>query len=152
MKTSNNSWAGLDIQKEYVTFAQYDPDDNAVTMVAIQPVESPDTGGLPLKELKILKNKFKFSGIPVTCSLPGENAVVKRIPVDKSEGDLRTVVKWELGQQIIGDPEDYAWDYQECGTGADGLRQLLLVSLLPSMHAPAAPLAGAPKSTVAGAP
>lgn len=128
MKTSNNCWSGLDIQKEYVTLAQYVPDDNTVTMVAIQAIESPDAGSLPLKELKILKNKFKLSGTPVICSLPGENAIVKKVLVDKGGSDLHAVVRWELEQQIIGDPEEYAWDYQEYGTQADSPKQMLLVA------------------------
>lgn len=128
MKTSKNCSSGLDIQKEYVTLAQYVPDDHAVTMVAIQPVESADTGGFPLRELKTLKNKFKFSGTPVACSLAGDNAIVKKIQVDNNEKNIHDVVKWELGQQIIGDPEDYAWDYQECGTGTDSLKQVLLAA------------------------
>jgi Tfp pilus assembly PilM family ATPase len=119
MKKTTNYISGLDIQREYISIAQYSPDEKAVFNVAIQPISSGDTlelwecAGKGLKELNV---KFKFSSRDIVCSLPTEYAIVKWIDVENEEPDLKGFLEWELSQQIIGSIDEYSFDFQECSS------------------------------------
>jgi Tfp pilus assembly PilM family ATPase len=131
MKKEQNCIVGVDIQKEYLTVAQYAPDDHAVMLVAIQPITL--EGGATAveaagRELGALKNRFKFSDIEINCALPGDYAIVKKMPVDPEEKQVHAALTWELGQHIIGSIDDYFMDFEPCGQSADGLQEFLVVA------------------------
>ena len=131
MKSSHKVFSGLDIQKEYLTIAQYAPDEHSVMLVAIQPISNPsETSSLESasEELRTLKSKFKFANTNVNCSIPGEYAIVKKAPVDHGENDITGALKWELEQQIIGEVDEYIFDFDKFGTGTDGLEEYLVVA------------------------
>lgn len=116
MKSSSSTISGLDIQKEYISVAQYSAIENSVPLVAIQPLNSIqsdsdifESAGLGLKELK---GKFKFTNRDLVCSLPSEYAILKRITVDADEPDLEECIEWELSQQVIGSIDEYSFDFQ----------------------------------------
>lgn len=130
MKSSRQIYFGLDIQKEYLTLAQYAPDDRSVMLVAIQPFDNPSDNS-PAEpagnELRNLKRKFKFSNNSINCALPVEYAIIKKVPVDRDEKDVENALQWELGQQIIRTVDEYAFDYQAHGRDENGLEEYLLV-------------------------
>jgi Tfp pilus assembly PilM family ATPase len=131
MKQTNATISGLDIQKEYLTVAQYNADEHAVMLVAIQPLSDGGNGSASpalSAEIGALKGKFKFGTAPVNCALSGEFAVIKKVPVESQEKNLDSALQWELGQQIIGSVEEYAFDYQHIGTGPDGIEEYLVVA------------------------
>jgi Tfp pilus assembly PilM family ATPase len=131
MKKDRSHSSGLDIQAEYLTVAQYSAEDHAVTLVAIQPI-APDSAksheDAAGRELAALKTRFRFGDAEVNCSLAGTYAIVKKMPVDADETDVDAALSWELGQHIIGSVDEYAFDFEEYGTGADGLREFLVVA------------------------
>lgn len=131
MKVTQHFISGLDIQKEYLTIAQYAPEKRAVMLVAIQPIPTSTTLSAEKRttiELGALKNKFKLTNPAINCSLACEHAVIKRVPVDQTEPNIDEALAWELGQQVIGLADDYYFDFQECGLRPDGLREFLLVA------------------------
>jgi Tfp pilus assembly PilM family ATPase len=132
MKARNNSVSGLDFQKEYLSVAQYSPEENAVALIAIQPVTDENHGDLLDRaacELKELKGKFKFATPDVVCSLPSEYAIIKRVQIDNDEQDAQDAIEWELGQQIIGSLDDYSFDFHESGLPVqEQLREYLVVA------------------------
>lgn len=131
MKKEHQQFSGLDIQAEYLTVAQYSPAEHAVMLVAIQPI-SPESGKTSEdaagRELASLKTRFKFNDADVNCSLSGDYAVIKRVPVDPEEHDVDAALMWELGQNIIGSVDEYAFDFEEYGKSVDGLREYLVVA------------------------
>lgn len=131
MKVTQHFISGLDIQKEYLTIAQYAPEERAVMLVAIQPIPADSKLSAEKRttiELGALKNKFKLTHPAINCSLASEYAVIKKVPVDPGEQNLDEALAWELGQQVIGLADDYFFDFQECGLRPDGLREFLLVA------------------------
>ena len=133
MKTPSRFISGLDIQKNYLSVAQYSPVENAVLLLAIQPLMSDENRIVPWErasdDLKELKSRFKFYSADIICSVPSEYAIVKYIGVEKQETDIEDFIEWELSQQLIGPLEDYFYDYQESSfRGADGLREYLAVA------------------------
>jgi len=131
MKKEHNYIVGVDIQKEYLTVAQYAPDEHAVMLVAIQPItldgEATATEAAG-RELGALKNRFKFSDTEVNCALPGDFAIVKKMPVDPEEKQVHAALSWELGQHIIGSIDDYFMDFEPYGQSAEGLQEFLVVA------------------------
>jgi Tfp pilus assembly PilM family ATPase len=132
MGARSNNISGLDFQKDYISIAQFIPDEQSVTLVAIQPIENGADGELwdkVARELKGLKGKFKFTSPDVVCSLPSEYAIVKRMAIDSDEQEPSDVIEWELSQQIIGSMDDYIFDFQEAGQSKeDGLVEYLVVA------------------------
>jgi Tfp pilus assembly PilM family ATPase len=116
MKSNTTSICGLDFQMEYLSVVQYSPEENAVTLVSIQPF-TPDTAKDEWRqreeELKNIKGRLRFFSPAVTCGMPSEYAIVKICPVDADERDIREALTWELAQQINGSIAEYAFDYQE---------------------------------------
>lgn len=123
MKASRKYLSGLDIQSDYMSIAQYSPQENAVLSVAIQPFTA-DNGGdsweCAGQELKKLKNKFKFYSPEVACSLPTEYAIIKHIQLESEETEVNELIEWELAQQIIGSIDEYSFDFQECVAEGNG--------------------------------
>lgn len=117
MKTKLKSISGLDIQRDYISIAQYSPEENAVLLIAIQPVDqenkSSEIWEKTVEELKSLKGKFKFHNPELVFSVPSEYAVVKRIETDDDEESPEELVEWELKQNIIGSIDEYMLDFQE---------------------------------------
>jgi len=107
--------SGLDIQKEYISIAQYSPEENSVDLVAIQPISTEKSTDF-LKNasdgLKELKGKFKFTKPDVVCSLPSENAIIKHFTIDSKASEPSEDIEWELSQQVIGSIEEYSFDFQ----------------------------------------
>lgn len=131
MKQTNATLSGLDIQREYLAVAQYNADEHAVMLVAIQPLSGGDNStasSAVSAEIGALKGKFKFGKAPVNYTLPGEFAVIKKIPVEPQEKNIDDALQWELEQQIIGSVEEYAFDHQYIGTGPDGIAEYLVVA------------------------
>ena len=131
MRTTKKYLSGLDIQSDYMSIAQYSPQENAVLSVAIQPF-SVDKGGdsweCAEQELKKLKNKFKFYSPEVACSLPSEHAIIKHIQLESEETEVGELLKWELAQQIIGPIDEYSFDFQECTSEDGNLKNYLTVA------------------------
>jgi Tfp pilus assembly PilM family ATPase len=131
MKTTRKYLSGLDIQSDYMSIAQYSPQQNAVLSVAIQPF-SVNKGGdcweCAEQELKKLKNRFKFYSPEVACSLPSEQAIIKHIQLDSEEARVDELIEWELAQQIIGSIDEYSIDFQECSSEEGNLKNYLTVA------------------------
>ncbi len=131
MKNSSRPISGLDIQREYISVAQYSQEDNAVELVAIHPVSlinGSDLGEQLGDELKELKSKFKFTSPDIVCSIPSEHAIVKYLTVDTTDINPLDSLEWELSQQIIGSIKDYVFDFQEYDTRPDDTRHYLAVA------------------------
>lgn len=131
MKQQNATFSGLDIQNEYLTVAQYNSDEHAVMLVAIQPLTGPSGGSASAAvstEIGTLKSKFKFGTAPINCSLSGDFAIIKKLPVEPQEKSLQGALEWELSQHVIGAVEEYVFDYQHTGTGADGIDEYLVAA------------------------
>jgi len=120
MKEAKEIFYGLDIQKEYIAVAQYSRLQNAVTLVALQPVSGNRYETLS-EELGILRSKFKFIDSRVNCSLPADYAIVKTLPLDAGEKDIEAALAWELEQNIIGSPDEYVFDYQPLESTENGM-------------------------------
>jgi Tfp pilus assembly PilM family ATPase len=122
MKSKTSSVCGLDFQKEYLSVVQYSPEENAVTLVSIQPYATEpaqDEWKQREQELKSIKGRLRFFSPNVTCGIPSENAIVKIFQVDSDERDLHEALQWELSQHIYGPVEEYAFDFQPIES-ADG--------------------------------
>lgn len=119
MSASTN---GLDIQKNYISIAQFAPEDNAVLQVAIQPLTDEDDEeigfwGTVAQELKNLKKLFRFNSSNVVCSLSSEQAVIKAIQVENDEEDQQQILNWEFAHHLAGSMDEYACDFQEMASG-----------------------------------
>ncbi len=131
MKTTRKYLSGLDIQSNYLSIAQYSPQENAVLSVAIQPFsvdKGGDHWGCAEQELKKLKNKFRFYSPEVVCSLPSEHAIIKHIQLESEETEVGELIEWELAQQIIGSIDEYSFDFQECSSEESNLKNYLTVA------------------------
>ncbi|MDO5576236.1 MAG: pilus assembly protein PilM [Fibrobacter sp.] len=117
MKKKSRYISGLDIQKDYISIAQYSIDESAVLLIAIQPVSQQKKNARfwenSVEELKNLKGKFKFQSPDLVFSVPSEYAIVKRIKADNDEDSLDELVRWELKQNLNDSIDDYLLDYQE---------------------------------------
>lgn len=118
MSASTN---GLDIQKNYISIAQYAPLDNAVLQVAIQPLTVDEFEGdfwdAVTEELKNIKKIFRFGSPDVVCSLISEQAVIKTFQVESDEPEQQEILNWELGHHLAGSASEYAFDFQEVASG-----------------------------------
>jgi len=133
MKTKSRYISGLDIQKDYISIAQYSPEESAVLLIAIQPVSQESKGSgfweNSIEELKSLKGKFKFHSPELVISVPSEYAVVKRIQTDIDEKSPGELVKWELEQNLNDSINEYMLDYQELTIVSDkSLKEYLAVA------------------------
>lgn len=131
MKSSMKYSTGLDIQHEYLTLAQYDPGEHAVTMVAIQPI-TVSAAASPIEaagdDLDSLRSRYKLVSGLINCALPGDYTILKKLPVDPQEDDVDGALAWELGQHLVGDVDEYFVDYEPVGKSPDGLQEYLVVA------------------------
>jgi Tfp pilus assembly PilM family ATPase len=118
MKARMASFCGLDLQRDYFSVVQYSADEQAVTLLSIQPF-SAEGGGDVWKtwktELKNQRGRLRFFSPAVICAMPAEYAVIKLIQLDTDEQHIAETIAWELGQQMSGSLDEYVWDYQETG-------------------------------------
>lgn len=118
MKKNTKFINSIDIQKEYLSIVQYSPQDNAVVLMAIQPMAA---GGVDTiwsrtsSALLELKTKYKFSSSEVICSVPAELAFIKRLTIDETIAKSPELLEWELSQHLLGSMEEYAIDFQNDG-------------------------------------
>jgi hypothetical protein len=117
MASRTYSVCGIEIGRESLCVAHYVPAENAITGIAIQPLETGrgtwwDT---VTAEFRGLIGTMKLAGVDVACSLPAENAVIKRLTIDADAEDPAAALDWELGQNVIGLPEEYVFDFQRSG-------------------------------------
>ncbi|MDG5813820.1 pilus assembly protein PilM [Chitinispirillales bacterium ANBcel5] len=111
---SQLSISGLDFQNDYISISQFSSQSQAIEQVAILPLdhsEKEQYWDCVCGELKNVRKKFQFPGKNVICSLPADNAIIKKVGIDWEEEDVEDVFKWELAQQIISGIDDYAFDY-----------------------------------------
>jgi Tfp pilus assembly PilM family ATPase len=116
MKSHNTSICGLDFQTEYLSVVQYSPEENAVTLVSIQPFSGGadhDEWKQREHELKNIKGRLRFFSPAITCGIPAEYAIVKILMVDAGERNIGEAIRWELSQQMSGPIEEYVFDFQE---------------------------------------
>ena len=131
MKNSSKTISGLDIQREYVSVAQYSHEENAVLLVAIQPVSiiaGGDLGEQISDDLKELRGKFKFTSPDIICSIPSEYAIVKYLQVDNEDQNPQDSLEWELSQQVVGSIDEYVFDFQETDIRSDTQKSFLAVA------------------------
>lgn len=115
MASQSNVISGIDIESTYICYAQCLTEDRVIANVTVQPIE--DDSGSYWDDVDASLNKFipdlKIQGEQVVLSLPGEYAIIKKVFVENDETDIKEVIEWELGQQIIGTLEDmYVYDYE----------------------------------------
>ncbi|NLP02498.1 MAG: pilus assembly protein PilM [Fibrobacter sp.] len=131
MKKSPRYISGLDIQNDYISVTQYSFEQDAVLLIAIQPVstvENIDQLQNTENKLKELRGKFKFHSPDVVCSIASDCAVIKHISCDRDEPDLKGMVKWELSQQLISQVDQYVFDFQELLSSNGNSRDVLAVA------------------------
>ncbi len=131
MKNASTILSGLDIQRDYLSIAQYSQEEKAVQLVAIQPVSLINGGDLGEQltgELKELKSKFKFSSPDIICSIPSEYAVIKHLTIDKNDENPQDSLEWEMSQQVLGSLDEYVYDFQEINSGSEKIKNYLSVA------------------------
>lgn len=106
---------GLDIRSDSICLAQYAPEAQAVTRIGIQALEEQplDWWKSLASEVKALASEVSLAGENIVCSLPAEWAIVKTIPVDRDEHHIDETLRWEIGQQVLDQVDQYAIDYQK---------------------------------------
>jgi Tfp pilus assembly PilM family ATPase len=117
MATRAYTVCGIEIGKESLCIVQYVPSENAITNVAIQLIETargPWWDNVQA-ELKGLVSAMKLGGEDVVCCIPSEHAVIKRLVADGNDMNPEETLEWELGQNVIGLPDEYVFDYQRVG-------------------------------------
>lgn len=130
MAKNTNSYTGIDIGKQFICFAQCTPEDNHIQNVGIQPIDddNPDWWVCVKEGLKGLVSDTKLSGENVVFSLPGEYAVVQKTMLDPDEDDVEGALDWEFSQRIVGQREDYVFDFQRFpDSGNNGANRYLVV-------------------------
>ncbi|MBD3242808.1 MAG: hypothetical protein GF331_19605 [Chitinivibrionales bacterium] len=111
---------GIELGKDAVAIVHYLPSDNAVTTYGSFPL---DNSPVPwwqsvTEEIKPLVRDLRANGQSVrgeyaVCSLPAEHAVVSKLMIDANEDDPYGALSWELGQRLVGSPDEYAYDFQK---------------------------------------
>jgi Tfp pilus assembly PilM family ATPase len=132
MKVTVPSFCGLDLQRDYFSIIQYSTEEQAVTLLSIQPFSA--EGGINAwktwkNELKNSKGRLRFFSPAVICGMPSEYAVIKIITLDADEAHIAEAIEWEFGQQIIGSVDEYGFDYEEIeGAPGASTRKYLVVA------------------------
>lgn len=131
MARTHQGISGLDIRQDCICMAHYLPEQNSVAWIVINPLESAgeqwwEEAG---QELKRLVKEIKLTGQDVVVSLPAESTVLKKVVVESDEEDIERAVEWEMGQQVLGTFEEYAFDFaQMTAQAGEGLRQYLVAA------------------------
>jgi len=130
----NPATYGLDIQRDYICVAQFNPRDTSVEQVAIQPlVVGGGSGGYwdaVADELRGLRKKIRFAGVDVVCSLPCDMAVVKSLEAESDERDQQDILRWELAANLMGRADDYVCDFYEVNPGREAYRRKYLAAAI----------------------
>ena len=112
---------GLDIQRDYLCVAQFSSRDGAVRQVAVQPLPAGAEGDgfwdAVAQELRGLKKKIRFAGADVVCSLPCDMAVVKTLEAESDERGQDEILRWELEASLLGQIDNYVYDFYEVDPG-----------------------------------
>lgn len=109
-----NTISGISINSNYITIAKADQDEGVVLNMSIQPLDY-DIDDLWERIGDGFTNLFddlKLKGENVAVSLPAEFAIINIFEADLDEENYDEFLNWELSQHIVGDVEDYAFDYE----------------------------------------
>jgi Tfp pilus assembly PilM family ATPase len=132
MKSHHANFCGLDLQKDNLSIVQFSGEENAVTLIALQPVsQGPgnDAWQIWQNELSAMKGRLKSFSRDIICGIPSEYAQIKHCMIDDTEKDWREAVEWDMGQQILGPRGDYVIDYELAEAGhAAGVKKYLAVA------------------------
>jgi Tfp pilus assembly PilM family ATPase len=113
---------GIDISNENIVVAQYSLDEDSIinTGIILNPLEDVESNSkqdLAIgTKLKKISAQMKCSGQKTAVSLPFNYAVVKNFMVDSDEKNIKSVLEWELSQNIVGNIDDYYFDYEPIGS------------------------------------
>lgn len=130
MKSNAANFCGLDLQKDKLSFVQFSTEENAVTLIALQPVSSGnsnDAWQIWLNGLSAMKGRLRYFTGDVVCGLPSEYAQIRHCLIDEEEKNWQEAVEWEIGQQILGTRDEYVIDYEQT-TGGGGTKKYLAVA------------------------
>jgi Tfp pilus assembly PilM family ATPase len=131
MKSNNNNYCGLDLQKDNLSVVQFSNEENAVTLISLQPV-STGSGDDPWQtwqnELSAMKDRLKSFSKNTICGIPSEYAQIKHCLIDDAAMDWREAVEWEMGQQILGLRNEYVIDYELAVGGGRGAKKYMTVA------------------------
>jgi len=130
MARKKKSVSGLQFDSRYVYSAQYLPDDEVVTSISIQPLETIDQEDYwdsVNSGLRELVQGVKLAGEQVIASLPGDCAIVKKVCLDKNEAMVEDALEWEFSQHIVSGTEDYSFDYEKLTSSIPDCDEYLLV-------------------------
>lgn len=131
MKSNDNNFCGLDLQKDNLSFVQFSNEENAVTLIALQPVSAgsgDDPWQLWQNELMAMKDRLKSFSRNTICGMPSEFAQIKHCLIDDAAIDWREAVEWEMSQQIIGSRNEYVIDYELAEGGGRGEKKYVTVA------------------------
>lgn len=109
-----NTVSGISINSTYIAFATVDIDEGVVINMSIQPldIDIVDNWERIEEGMDTLFDGLKLKGENIAASIPAEHAIVKVMDVDPLEEDVDEFLSWELSQQIVGNLDDYVFDYE----------------------------------------
>lgn len=109
-----NTISGISINSSYIAIATADLDEGVILNMSIQPldIDIEDFWERVAEGFDTLFDDLKFKGENVSASLPAEFAIIKTFEADPLEDDYDEFLSWELSQQIVGNLEDYVFDYE----------------------------------------
>ncbi len=109
-----NTISGISINSNYIAIATADLDEGVILNMSIQPldIDIEDFWERVAEGFDTLFEDLKLKGENVSVSLPAEFAIIKTFEADPLEDDHDEFLSWELSQQIVGNLEDYVFDYE----------------------------------------
>jgi Tfp pilus assembly PilM family ATPase len=132
MKQNTDCFCGIDFQSDYFSTVQYSLKDRAITLISIQPFPTGKRAGewkTWRRELKNGKPRLSFFCPFIAGAIPAQYAIIKLVSVDADEPSVEDALKWELEQQVVGEPADFVFDAQEMtGVATGKTRTFLLVA------------------------
>lgn len=117
-----NTISGISINSNYISLVTADLQEAIIQNMSIQPldVDIEDSWERLEAGLTTLFDEAKLKGENIAVSLPAEFAIIKVFDVDPQEEDLDEFLEWELSQQIVGNLEDYVFDYERLKIPGEG--------------------------------
>jgi|WetSurMetagenome_2_1015567.scaffolds.fasta_scaffold00077_49 Tfp pilus assembly PilM family ATPase len=131
MAARPNIVCGVEITRDGISIAQYSASDNTVmnSSIVVNPAEDVDPSADFVSSIKPeftkLASGMKCAGQPAGVAVPANYAVVKKLMLDADEENVPETIGWELGQHIVGDIDDYAFDYEPLPGGDGGVQRYL---------------------------
>jgi type IV pilus assembly protein PilM len=122
---------GVDIGENRIAIAQYVPQQRAVTSVVIKPFDAQRQNRREIlrEELKHLSSDVNLERQNAAVSLPAQFAVIKHLAIDDDERERDAVIEWNIGQHLLGSPDEYTIDYErETDVSTDGEHTYLVVA------------------------